>query len=371
MAALAILAAALVVILRPRAAEGRCAGSSDGPGPAPDHLPAVVRALRVIGAAPAEALKGVSIDADGQAVFDLGAILPPGRRPAYDKARRAIDPGRLDVGPLMADLLGPIRDGAERGEPGMAMLLAHLHRRGFGVPEDLDEAYRLTLLAAEAGDLVAASHLGDMLLDGLGTLPDFGEAVVWLRRALPLNATRTRMALWYARVFRPDLVTQAEAVESLIIAFSRGDELARVVMDEGVAEDSATVEDWRLAALDGDPGNSLIVGMLLLFGHPKDRDEAGGLAALRQAARGRDQTAARLLERLYREGARGCPRDEAEADKWALARKRPDDERLSGSFRPDAPASWGSAADRTRAGRAGQGEKPRKSRKRGQTPPRG
>jgi hypothetical protein len=52
-----------------------------------DSLPAVVRALQLIGAPPVEALKGVSVDVDDLTVFDLGAILPVGSRPAYEKAR--------------------------------------------------------------------------------------------------------------------------------------------------------------------------------------------------------------------------------------------------------------------------------------------
>jgi TPR repeat protein len=353
-----ILAAAMAVIIRPRPARAQDVDTPGGLRLVVDSLPKVLRALQVVGVAPVEALKGVRVDVYGSTVFNFDAILSPGLAPAYEKAR-----GALDAGPLMAELLAPIRQGVDRGEPTMAFLLAHLHRHGHGVPKDFDEAYRLTRQAAEAGDLVAAASLGDMLSRGLGTLPDFGEAVVWLRRALPLGATKTRLGLWHARVYRPDLVSQAEAVESLIFAASRGDALARAVKDEGVVEQNYTIDDWRLEARDGEPSSSFILGQLLLFGPPGDRDEAEGLAAIHQAARGRDDRAARLLSRLYREGAHGLPRDLAEADKWALATKRFEDERLGSSPRPGAPGSPGSVTSGRKAGGAGQASQRKNSRK--------
>jgi TPR repeat protein len=360
---LAILVAALVVILRPRPAEGREVDHFEIPVMAIDDLPSVVRALQVVGVAPVKLLKGVMINVEGRAFFEFGAFLPPGLWPAYEKARRAIDPMSLDLGPLMADLVGPIADGADRGDPEMILLLAHIHRVGLGVPKDADEGLRLVRLAAETGHLVAANILGEMLLYGDGTLPDFDEAVVWLRRALPFGANRTRMALWYARIFRPDLVARDEAVGGLVTAFSRGDGLAREAMEAGSADHSPTVEDLRLAARDGGPGDNYNLGIRLLFGPPEERDAAEGVAALRQVADGRVDSVAQLLSRIYREGVPGCPRDEAEADKWALAAKRFKEERLGSSFRPDAPASPGSAAGPARAGRAGQGAKPRKGQK--------
>jgi TPR repeat protein len=370
-AALAVsLAAALAVILRPRPAEGREIGPADSPGPIVDTIPAVVRALQVIGVPPVELLKGVSIDVYDCALFDLGAILPPGLRPAYEKARDAIDSRRLDVVPLMAELMGPIVDGAGRGDPAMILLLAHIHLRGLGVPRDEDQAYRLFRLAAEAGDLVAASALGDLLMEGTGTLPDYDEAVVWMRRALPLGANRTRLSLWYARKIRPDLVSAAEAVEGVIFASARGDANARSLIDDGQADLDFTVADLRLAArYSGETVVWSLLARVLLFGPAGDRDETDGVAALRQAARGRDDQSARLLARLYREGARGLPKDAAEADKWASAAERFQRERSRGGPREDlsryrplgSPEGW--MTWETSAGGAGQAAKSKKPKK--------
>jgi TPR repeat protein len=372
---LAILAVALAVILRPRTAQGRETGPSGGHEPVADYLPSVLWALQSVGVAPVEALKGVWIDDEDQTVFDLDAILPPGLRRAYMRARSGVDWRRLDVGPLMAELTGPIRQGAERGEPSMILLLSHLHLFGLGVPEDHGEALRLARQAAEAGDLVAASILGEKLMDGVGTLPDFGEALVWLRRALPLGATKNRVGIWYVWQFRPDLITQAEAVEHLIIAFSRGDEVARKVMELGVAERNSTIDDWRLEARSGDPGKWLNLGMHLLFGPPGDRDEAEGVAALRQAARGRSEGAATLLEMLYREGERGLPKDLAEADKWASAAKRFGMGQNGGGSGQGANGSPGDLMTYEMrpnpAIQAGQRKKPRKTQRAKRTPPRG
>jgi TPR repeat protein len=359
----AILAAALAAILWPRQSRANDSGPALGLEPEVDFLPAVARALQIIGVAPVEALKGVSVNVEDDTVFDLGAILPPGLRPAYEKARGEMFGKFLDVGPLMAELTGPIAEGADRGEPAMALLLAHLLKLGLGVPQDEDHAYRLTRQAAEAGDLVAASILGDLLIEGIGTLPDFGEAVVWIRRALPLGAAKTRLALWRTRFLRPDLVSQAEAVESVTIASALGDPVARNAIDKGMVERDYSVDGWRLAAREGGPGESLILGMLLLFGPPGERDEAEGLAALQQAARGRDERAAWILSRLYREGARGLPRDAAEADKWALAAVRFQDERFGLSPRPGAPGSPGPVTRKRKAGGAGQSGKRKKTRK--------
>jgi hypothetical protein len=334
-----------------------------------DYLPSVLRALQIIGVAPVEALKGVWIDVEDHTVFDLDAILPPGLRRAYMRARSGVQWRRLDVGPLMAGLLGPIAEGADRGEPGLVLLLSHLHLYGLGVPEDHGEALRLTRLAAEAGDLVAATILGEKLMDGIGTLPDFGEALVWMRRALPLGATKNWMGIWYVRQFRPDLITQAEAVENLIIAFSRGDEMAREIMDLGVAERNCTIDDWRKEARGGDPVKCLNLGLQLLFGPPEDRDEAEGVAAIRQAARGRDDGAAALLETLYREGKCGLPKDLAEADKWASAARRFEREQNGGGPRPGDRMTYEMRPNP--AIQAGQRKKPRNPQKGKRPPPRG
>jgi TPR repeat protein len=254
----------------------------------------------------------------------------------------------------------------------MALLLAHLRRHGIGVPKDLDSACALTRPVAEMGCMVAAANLGDMLLHGEGTPQDFDEAVVWLRRALPLGATRTRMGHWYARESRPDLVSQAEALENLIIAFHRGDPWARHVIDEWVDEGRYTVDDRRLLTRGDDPDSWATIGLRLLYGPVRDRDETECLAAVRQAARGRDEETAPLLETLYRKGGCGLPRDEAAADKWALAARRFRGERVRGAPRedlsrrrpPGSPAGW--LAWETKpglAGQAGQLEKPQKPEK--------
>jgi TPR repeat protein len=275
----------------------------------------------------------------------------------------------------MAELSGPIVEGADRGEPAMAPLLAHLHRRGFRVPENPDRAYEPTRQTAEAGDLVAAAILGDSLLEGTGTPPDFGEAVVWIRRALPLGEVGTRLALWRARLYRPDLVSDDEAVESVTIASARGDPVARGIIDGGLAERNFTIDGWRLEAREGDPGYSLLRGQLLLLGQPGDRDEAEGLAALHHAAHGKDEKAARILARLYREGARGTPRDAAEAERWASAAQRLKRDRLrrGGLAVPGSgsPGSSGGAASAGRAGQTGERKKPRKTKKAKKPPRRG
>jgi TPR repeat protein len=355
----AILAIALFVILRPRTAQGREMDPGEFPQMVRDDLPSVIRALQDVGVAPVELLNGVFIDVAGEARFHFGHILPPGLRPAYEKARSAIDPGDLDPGPLMAELVGPITEGVARGEPDMALLLAHLHLRGLGVPDDADEALRLVRLAAGTGDLVAAIILGEMLLNGIGTLPDFDEAVVWLRRALPLGGNKPRLGLWYARVFRPDLVSEAEAVGSVVTAFSRGDKHAGFAMERNALVFCPTLDELRLAAKAGDPGMWHMLGTRLLFGPPEERDEAEGLAALLEAASWRDDAAARFLSRIYREGVPGVPRDEAEADKWALAAKMFKEERLSREASPEPPPRGA----RPEAGRgpAGRGE-PAKAR---------
>jgi TPR repeat protein len=360
-----------------------------------DSLPKVVRALKAVGVAPVEALKGVWIDVFDSTIFNLDDILPPGLRPAYDKARDALDgrsldgrslggkslgrrslEGRsLDGDPLPAELLGPIVDGAGKGDPAMASLLAHLRRRGLGVPEDLDEAYRLTRLAAEAGDLVAASILGDLLMEGKGTLPDYAEALVWLRRALPLGANKTLLGLWRVRLFRPDLISDAEAVESVRIAASRGDAMARSIIDEGLAEQNYTVEECRRMARYGEPMSSVTLGKLLLFGPPESRDEIDGVEALRFAARWQEERAARLLARLYHDGACGLPKDPAKAARWAKAAKRFERDLVKRGPREDvvryrSPEGWKTLdMNSGRAGRAGQRKKPVKPSKEGKPPP--
>jgi hypothetical protein len=382
LAALAILAVTLAVILRPRTAKGRDTGPADGPSLESDSLPAVLRTLQLIGVAPAEALKGVSINVEDQPVFDLGAILPRGLYRAYDKARDALDTRRLDIGPLMADVLGPIVEGAGRGDPEMCLLLAHIHRHGLGAPRDVDEALRLVRLAAETGHMVAASILGEMLVYGQGTLPEFYEGVVWLRLALPLGADKTRNGLRYARLFRPDLFYGNDNFGGLVTTFlqgdvvagdegdgiagddgDEGDGVAGVAVDSNAGKPCYTLDELRLdVARDGRPGDLFALGMRLLFGPSEDRDAAEGVAALRQlASRGEDAVATQLA-RIYREGVPGVPRDEVEADKWALAAKRFREERSSRDASPE-------TSGRRARPEAGRDERPRRPRRPRGKPP--
>jgi TPR repeat protein len=64
-------------------------------------------------------------------------------------------------------------------------LLALLHERGEGVPQDLAQALKLYREAAEAGSHRAMFELGRLHEQGLGTRRNVAAAVGWYEKALP------------------------------------------------------------------------------------------------------------------------------------------------------------------------------------------
>ena len=72
---------------------------------------------------------------------------------------------------------------AERGDAQAQYNLAHMFRRGQGVPQDNTKAVKWYRRAAEQGLVSAQNNLGFMYERGRGVPKDYAKAVKWLRKA--------------------------------------------------------------------------------------------------------------------------------------------------------------------------------------------
>lgn len=73
---------------------------------------------------------------------------------------------------------------AARGDRNGKDYLARMYLAGFGVEKNYQEAYRLFSELAQSGSTAAASKLGVMYKDGLGTPQDFAKALYWIRKSV-------------------------------------------------------------------------------------------------------------------------------------------------------------------------------------------
>ena len=76
-----------------------------------------------------------------------------------------------------------LRKAAEQGDAGAQANLGFMYDRGWGVPEDDQEAVRWFRKAAEQGAAMAQHNLGVMYSKGEGVLENYVKAYAWLNLA--------------------------------------------------------------------------------------------------------------------------------------------------------------------------------------------
>jgi len=65
--------------------------------------------------------------------------------------------------------------------------LGAMYANGHGIKRDMEEAARLTRMAAEAGDAQAMTNLGRMLYYGDGVETNYEESLEWFQKAAALG----------------------------------------------------------------------------------------------------------------------------------------------------------------------------------------
>jgi len=83
-----------------------------------------------------------------------------------------------------AEALRFLSSASARGASRATVHLAHIYRRGLGIPGDLDEAIRLYEVASEQGEFVAQIELARIYSSGAAGTPDLVKAAQRYQRAL-------------------------------------------------------------------------------------------------------------------------------------------------------------------------------------------
>lgn len=76
-----------------------------------------------------------------------------------------------------------VRPLVEEGNPDATSMLAHMFRRGLGLPQNYTRAYELDRIAARAGVVRSQNALGHALLAGFGAEQDIESALYWFEQA--------------------------------------------------------------------------------------------------------------------------------------------------------------------------------------------
>ena len=208
------------------------------------------------------------------------------------------------------DALMDLRPAALAGDPVAQTYLGDMLLKGQGIARDEGEAFRQYRLAAASGEAEAMLRLGNAYFGGLGTPQNYAEALQWYLRAADqgnasaqhnigqmynrgsgVEANQPMAWQWFRRAADQGHVPSMNALGFLL---SFEDDTA--LRSEGA--------DWRLRAAElGDMRAKAVVGGFLLRGdgeHPRDVDR--GLAWLGEAAAAGEGFASRELGKAYLKG---------------------------------------------------------------------
>lgn len=192
-------------------------------------------------------------------------------QPAADRTARAAEAAAL------------VRRAADAGAVEALFDMGHLHEKGIGVAQDMNEALRWYRLAADRKDSRAMLRLGTIHADGLGVAPDTAQAAKWFAGGVASTLKLARLLT---------------SLESFVYGFDvprRRVEAAR--------------------AAENDPAMALRLGLYLMDEKTPGRDPATALRLLRIAADARIPAAAMQIGTMYAQGD-GVPQSDAEAVRW-------------------------------------------------------
>jgi TPR repeat protein len=197
------------------------------------------------------------------------------------------------------------------------------YAKGDGVPLDLDEAFKLFTLSAEAGSAPGQYYLGAAYSHGKGVEKDDKAAFKWCLEAAKQGHVKAQVFVgqMYAKgegVDRDD----SEAFTWFERAAMQNDAEAQsllgnaYMLGEGVARDYAKASELiAKAAAQGDLSSQANLGNMLAFGIGINEDLEQGVMWTRKAAEQGHVFGQYILGLMYATG-RGVPKEPSEAIKW-------------------------------------------------------
>lgn len=201
--------------------------------------------------------------------------------------------------------------------------LADKYEHGTGVPQDLAEALRLYLQAAEKNVTAAFYSLGNMYKDGRGVPQDMTQALYWLKKAAADGWSDAKVVL--RDLYDSDYQQALRLLEKMNSTGTAGEvpptaeqlfEKALAVYDPSNAEALALAFALHQhAAHLGHPHALFQLGFMHLRGFATEPDAARAVALYRQAAELGDSEAQVILAELYEEGVI-VPQNPVEARHW-------------------------------------------------------
>lgn len=181
-----------------------------------------------------------------------------------------------------------------RSESGSPQPPASLKEAGAAFDRgDYEEAFRLLVPQAQAGDMSAQSTLGAMYLTGLGVTKDESKAAYWSRKAAEGG--------------------NAKAQANLGLIYLHG---------RGVPQDDAQAADWlRKAASQGNASAQSSLGVLFLEGRGVKKDYSVAKVLFSSAIKGGEVGAANNLARMVEQGLGQPPDVKAALGLYEIAAK--------------------------------------------------
>jgi len=111
-----------------------------------------------------------------------------------------------------------LRKKAEQGDAAAQYYLAVAYERGYGVPQDYQEAMKWFRMAAEQGHAKAQCRLGEMHYDSQGVPQDYIQAHMWFNLAAAGNDAAISASAAKSRDFVAKEMTLAQIAEAQKLA---------------------------------------------------------------------------------------------------------------------------------------------------------
>ena len=177
--------------------------------------------------------------------------------------------GRAYLGDDNEEAVRWFKSAIEHGHVQALNSLATLYEQGGqGVQQNLGEAFRLRLRAAESGNVVAGAMLGTMYAEGKGVPRDDAEAAKWFRKSAEQGYffAQSRLGAMYrdGRGVPQDLVEahkwftlSAQTAPADLASFyaRRRSTVERNMSPSEVIDALQLARDWRPTAAPGEAGN--------------------------------------------------------------------------------------------------------------------
>ena len=179
-------------------------------------------------------------------------------------------------------LLTPI---GQRGSAVAQLLLGHAYQGGFGVQQDLRQAFQWFKLSAEQGEASAQNNLGIAYAKGTGTKPDPLLGALWIERSADNGDPQGQFNL-ANRYFRGEIKRQnyAQAMVYYKLAAAGGEAPAAEILGHMFAKGLGTETDnvkalmWWIIAADSRTNARALVRSVSGGMSPEDRATAQALA---------------------------------------------------------------------------------------------